>query len=208
MHIFTNIRDFENNYDEIKKLSEDDKLSIDNYFCEGGLIKTSGKNTIELVYPSKDIINKELNEIYAERSKVIERLEQWRKIKKDSEEFIEKNKIKKFLKTTYWKHKLKETTDKNYKTDFAKIRIPIEYIGDESMKKVIDTFISDSDYRKKLIETMDNSIVYKNKGIGEKVLKKLDLQKEISKNKLDILNTRKNKLDNRIRFYKIILKWV
>ena len=135
-------------------------------------------------------------------------MEQWNKIKKESEEFIQKNKKRKYLKGTFWKHKLKETFDKDYKDDFKKIKIPIEYIGEDSMKKLIDEFIDNKDYRQKLIETIESSIVYKDKGIGEKVIKKLALQKEISKNKLDVLHTRKNRLDERIKMYKLLLKWI
>jgi len=208
MHIFTNLRDLENNYEDIKKLSEEEKVSLESYLREGGIIKTTGKPKLDILYPNKDIVKKELDELMPERSKVIEKLEQWNKVKKESEEFIKKNKKTKYLKTTFWKHKLKETFDKDYKDDFKKIKIPIEYIGEESMKKLIDEFIDNKDYRQKLIETIESSIVYKDKGIGEKVIKKLALQKEISRNKLDVLHARKNKLDERIKLYKMLLKWI
>lgn len=208
MHIFTNIRDLENNYEEIKKLTEEEKQSVDNYLREGGIIKSTGKPKLEITYPSKDIIAKELEELMPDRSKTIEKIEQWNKVKKDSEEFIQNNKKRKYFNKLFWKHKLKETFDKDYKTDFKKIKIPIEYIGEESMNKVINAFVNDKEYRQKLIETIESSIVYQNKGIGERVGKKLSLQKEISKNKLDVLQTRKNKLDDRIRFYKLIIKWI
>lgn len=208
MHIFTNIRDLENTYEEIKKLPEEEKVAMDTFLREGGILKTTGKTKLELIYPSKDIVDKELAELLPERTKVIEKIEQWHKIKKDSEEFIKNNKISKYIKGTFWKHKMKETFDKDYKEDFKKIKIPIEYIGDESMRKLMDEFINNKEYRQNLIETIESSIVYRNKGIGEKVGKKLELQKEISKNKLDILRTRKHKLDERIQMYKTILKFV
>lgn len=90
MHIFTNIHDLENNYEDIKMLSEDEKLEINNYLQEGGILKTTGKSKLELVYPSKEIIKKELDELLPERSKVTEKIELWNKIKKESEEFIKK----------------------------------------------------------------------------------------------------------------------
>jgi len=208
MHIFTNIRDLENTYEEIKKLPEEEKVAMDTFLREGGILKTTGKTKLELVYPSKEIVDKELAELLPERSKVIEKIEQWHKIKKDSEEFIKNNKISKYMKGTFWKHKMKETFDKDYKEDFKKIKIPIEYIGEESMRKLMDEFINNKEYRQNLIETIESSIVYRNKGIGEKVGKKLELQKEISKNKLDILRARKHKLDERINMYKTISKFI
>jgi hypothetical protein len=208
MHIFTNIRDLENTYEEIKKLPEEEKVVMDTFLREGGILKSTGKIKLELIYPSKDIVEKELAQLLPERSKVMEKIEQWHKIKKDSEEFIQNNKISKFAKGTFWKHKMKETFDKDYKEDFKKIKIPIEYIGDESMRKLMDEFINNKEYRQNLIETIESSIVYRNKGIGEKVGKKLELQKEISKNKLDILRARKHKLDERINMYKTISRFI
>ena len=207
MYIFNNIRDLENKYEEIKKLSEEEKLEISNYLQEGGILKTTGKEKLELVYPSKEIIQKELNELLPERSKIIEKIELWNKIKKESEDFVKNNKIRKYLDKIFWKHKFKEIFDKEYKEDFKKIKIPIEYIGDKNMKKLIETFIENEEYRAKLIETIESSVVYRNRGIGEKVVKKLSIQKEISKNKLEVLIARKNRLDKRIQIYKLFLKW-
>lgn len=208
MHIFTAIKDLEETCDEIKNLSQDEKQGLNNYFLEGGIIKANTKIKLKVFYPSKDIIKKELNKLYSERAKTIDKIDQWYKIKKNSENFIKKNKVKKFMKSTFWKHTLKSIFDKKYKEDFKKIKIPIEYIGEESIRKLVDEFINNLEYRQKLIETIDYSIVYKNKGIGDKVIKKLELQKEISKAKLDSLNTRKNKLQEKIKTYKLIQKWV
>ncbi len=208
MHIFTNMRDLENNYEDIKKLTQEEKVSLESFLREGGIIKTTGKPKLDILYPNKDIVKKELDELLPERSKTMQKIELWNGIKKESEEFIKKNKKTKYLKTTFWKHKIKETFDKDYKEDFKKIKIPIEYIGEESMNNLIKEFINNKEYRQKLIETIESSIVYRNKGIGEKVVKKLALQKEISKNKLDVLLARKNKLDDRIKMYKLLSKWI
>ena len=45
--------------------------------------------------------------------------------------------------------------------------------------------------RKKLIETIENSIVYKNKGIGEKVIKKLHYKKKLKKQIRYVKQTKK-----------------
>ncbi len=206
MDLFNTLSELEN-FSEIKKLSLIEKESISKYLNEGGIIKAKKDILFKIVYPSKDIIKKELHSIMEDYNSTLDKIQSWEKVEKDANSFIENNKIKKFINKTFWLHKFKSISDKTYKDDFKKINIPIEYIGDESINKVVETFIKDLDYRKKLIETIETSIVYKNKGIGEKIIKKIALQKEISKNKLEILYKRKTKLEDRILFYKLILKW-
>jgi predicted metal-dependent phosphoesterase TrpH len=206
MDLFNTLSELEN-FSEIKKLSLTEKESISKYLNEGGIIKAKKDILFKIVYPSKDIIKKELHSIMEDYNSTLDKIQSWEKVEKDANSFIENNKIKKFINKTFWLHKFKSISDKTYKDDFKKINIPIEYIGDESINKVVETFIKDLDYRKKLIETIETSIVYKNKGIGEKIIKKIALQKEISKNKLEILYKRKTKLEDRILFYKLILKW-
>ena len=189
MDLFNTLSELEN-FSEIKKLSLTEKESISKYLNEGGIIKAKKDILFKIVYPSKDIIKKELHSIMEDYNSTLDKIQSWEKVEKDANSFIENNKIKKFINKTFWLHKFKSISDKTYKDDFKKINIPIEYIGDASINKVVETFIKDLDYRKKLIETIETSIVYKNKGIGEKIIKKIALQKEISKNKLEILYKR------------------
>lgn len=206
MDLFNTLSELEN-FPEIKKLSKEEKESITKYLNEGGIIKAKKDILFKIIYPSKDIIKKELQLIMDDYNNTNEKIISWEKIEKDANSFIENNKIKKFFNKTFWLHKFEGIKNKQYKEDFQKINIPIEYIGDASINKVVETFIKDGGYRKKLIETIETSIVYKNKGIGEKIIKKIALQKEISKNKLEILKKRREVLETKIRFYKTISKW-
>lgn len=205
--LYNSILELERSFEEIRKLSQKEKEAIEHYLKHGGLIKIADKSAFEIIYPSKDIIKKELSRLTPELSSVEDKIRQWEKIYKDAENFAKVNKIKKFFVASFWKHTFKEMTDKEYKEDFAKIRLPIDFVVDKDLSKVINTFMKDKDYRSRLIDAVDNSIVYKNRSLGERVVKRANLQKEISKTKLDVLYYRKDKLEQEICLNKTLQKW-
>lgn len=205
--LYNTITELEKSFEEIRRLSQKEKGAIDHYLKHGGLIKIANKSVLEITYPSKDIIKKELSRLIPELNSTEDKINQWEKLHNDAENFAKRNKIKKLLVPTFWKHKLKEITDKNYKEDYAKIKLPIDFVVDKDLNKVINTFIESKDYRSRLIDAVDNSIVYKNRSLGEKVVKKAELQKEISKTKLDVLYNRKDKLEQEICLQKVLQKW-
>ncbi len=205
--LYNTITELERSFEEIRRLSQKEKDAIDHYLKHGGLIKIANKSVLEITYPSKDILKKELSRLIPELNSTEDKIKQWEKIHNDAENFTKVNKVKKFFVSTFWKHKLKEITDKEYKENFAKIRLPIDFVVDKDLNKVINTFIESKDYRSRLIDAVDNSIVYKNRSLGEKVVKKATLQKEISKTKLDVLYSRKDKLGLEITLNKILQKW-
>lgn len=205
--LYNTINELERSFEEIRRLSQKEKEAIDHYLKHGGLIKIANKSVMEITYPSKDIIKKELSNLIPELNSVEDKIKQWEKIHYDAENFAKVNKVKKFFISTYWKHKLKEITDKEYKENFAKIKLPIDFVVDKDLNKVINTFIESKDYRSRLIDAVDNSIVYRNRSLGEKVVKKATLQKEISKTKLDVLYFRKSKLEQEICLQKVLQKW-
>ncbi len=205
--LYNTITELEKGFEEMRRLSQKEKEAIDYYLKHGGLIKIANKSVLEITYPSKDIIKKELSKLIPELNSTEDKIKLWEKIHNDAENFAKVNKVKKFFVSTYWKHKLKEVTDKDYKEDYAKIKLPIDFVVDKDLNNVINTFIESKDYRSRLIDAVDNSIVYKNRSLGEKVVKKAELQKEISKTKLDVLYFRKSKLEQEICLQKVLQKW-
>ncbi len=207
MQLFMTLEDLEKEYKELRTFTQFEKQSISNYLKEGGIIKTEKNQELKFIYPSKDIIKKEVNTIKAEYTKIKDKLDYWIGMQNDSKNFLENGKRKKYLNKTFWKHKIKESFDKKYKEDFEKINLPIDYINDKGIEKIISTFMDNKDYRNNLLETINNSIIYKNSSLGDKIIKKNNLQKEISEKKIITLQSRKNKLEERITFYKIITKY-
>jgi len=83
--------------------------------------------------------------------------------------------IKKFSSPLYWKHLTKSLTDANYKLDSKKVKLPVHLVSDPKWQPMIKMFLENPDYRKQLVETVENSVVYKD---SKKVAKYADSLKE------------------------------
>ncbi len=144
------------------KLNEEDIKKIDVFFKK----KVMHFENNKIIYPKLDVIlgkEKELSENIKELEKEINF---WKKNKNK----IEMNKrlfpITIYFKKNFWRHKIKEITNKEYRQDVIDAKLTDKILLDPEYKTLLETFIINPDYRQKLKETVTNSIVYKYNGIG------------------------------------------
>jgi len=206
--IYSNLDSFTSKYESSEKLSPVEKLILKNYFERGGLIKTASEDKLKVIYPDKTKIKRELELIKRDMEIINEECKAWEKTKRDAEKYISSLKIKKYYDKTYWKHLYKALTDKQYKEDFEKAKLPIEMVADPKMKKIIQEFLENNDYRNNLLETLSNSIVYQNRNIGEQVVESIKMKEAISEKKLELFYRKRNILESQMKAYKIISRWV
>ena len=81
MELFNTLSELEN-FSEIKKLSKEEKESITKYLNEGGIIKAKKDTSLKIIYPSKDIIKKELQILMEDYNSNNEKINDWKKIEK------------------------------------------------------------------------------------------------------------------------------
>ncbi len=162
----------------------------------------------KITYPKK----KDINEIIKETQKMIDDKKKehkfWEKEKTSAENYYKINSFKKNFKKIYWKHKLRMATDAEYKKDVEKARLSEETLTDPKYEALLDTFLIDSEYRKKLGETVSTSVVYKNFNVGDANKKKQDFKKETAIKKIEQLNKIIINLKHKINTNKTILKYV
>ncbi len=206
--IFSNVESLSSQYKEISRLGEIEKIILRKYFEHGGLIKTNHDSSLKIIYPSNLKIKKELEEARRELESVNKNVSVWENTKSEAEEYINNTKKSRFVDSTYWKHIYKTYTDKDYKKDFDKIRIPQDMISDPKLKKIVQQFMKDPDYRKKLVETMESSIVYKNKAIGDQILDSVNIKKDVANKKLVAFYKARQYYEDQIKAYKLVSRWV
>jgi arylamine N-acetyltransferase len=68
--------------------------------------------------------------------------------------------VKKFTDKIYWKHLHKSLTDKQYRADYSKVKIPTKLAADSKYRPMLEMFVENPDYRRQLTETVSTSIVY------------------------------------------------
>jgi hypothetical protein len=207
MLLCTTYKDLEKNFQETKKLKQKEKAALAEYFNKGSLIKSSSKDKIKIVYPSRLIISKETKELKRQIKLIKDKIKMWEKVKKDAKNYIKKLKVKRFFDKTYWKHTYKKFTDKEYKENFNKIKLSPELIVDPKLKKILQEFMTNESFREKLVKTMDESIVYKEKGLGGQIVASIEIKDHIAGKKLKLLKSSLNKLEAYLCAYKLLLKW-
>ncbi len=206
--IISNINNLNLQYDLKKTLNKDEFEALALYFERGGLVKVSNNQSLRILYPNKEKVKKEVSDLKKELSQINGKCKFWENTKRDAERYLNKLRIKKFYDKTYWKHIYKFITDKKYKDEFEKAKIPVDLVSDPKFKKIFEEFIKNQNYRDNLIQTMDNSIIYQNKGLGEQIIESIKIKNSIADKKLELFYKRKEFLETQIKAYKTILRWV
>jgi hypothetical protein len=160
------------------------EIKLLRYFLKKKIIHIANK---KIIYPGVSETRKKQIEIEKNLSKLEKELNYW----KNNKNKVERNKklapITMFLKKNYWRHKIKEITNKEYKQDVLDSRLTDKVLLDPEYSNLFETFLVNPDYRKKLKETINTSIVYKNNSIGGYSEKKKEFKIKTSEMKIDQL---------------------
>jgi len=198
-------------FDEQFEVTKDERYeALDKYFTRGGVISAtkSGKAWPKLIYPSPmrvDVQIKELEELKEVYSK---KVISWKEKLSQAKSYHQRHQIKKFSEPLYWKHVAKTLTDSNYKEDTKSVSLPVHLVADPKWKPMVKMFVDDLEYRKNLVETVQNSVVYKNdRKVGKYADVLQDFRSEISTSKIEELSKKVDKLDTEIKSLQLIKKW-
>ncbi len=141
----------------------------------------------KIVYPKIEEIKKKEKELSKSISLLEKDLSYW----KGSKNEVERNKalfpITIYFKKNFWRHKIKETTNKEYKQDVIDAKLTDKILLDPEYANLFETFLVNPDYRKKLKETINTSIVYKNSSIGGYSERKKEFKIKTSEMKIEQL---------------------
>ena len=208
-NLYTSFAQFEKAYEnEVKKIKSKEKNALVFYFRKGGLVKTKYTPQLRITYPSKQKVKEELVNLSARRAETMIKLKEWGKIKYDADNYLKKTKRKRFFDSLYWKHKMKSLTDKDYREEIKKLKIPMDLMADPKLKKILHAFMTNQTYRETVIDTVENSVVYRDKGFGEQILQAIEIKKGISEKKITLFSEVLQGIDNLILGYKVINRWV
>jgi len=177
------------------KISDKEEEQI-NTFLKNKVMHVIDK---KITYPKYEDVKKKETELAKQIDHIEKELNYW----KNSKSKVQRNQrmmpINMYFKKNFWRHKIKELTNKEYKQDVIDSKLTDKVLLDPEYKTLFETFLVNPDYREKLKETINNSIVYKHSQIGEyserkKVfkIKTADLKIEQLKKNLIELNIKKD----------------
>ncbi len=173
------------------ELTEDEKNCFDIFFKK----KIMHIDNNKIIYPKLTEIKKKITEFDAEINSVEKKIIFWTKNKKKLEKYKKSLPLNTYFQKNYWRHKIKEITNKEYKQDVIDTKLNDKILLDPEYKNLFETFLLNPDYRKKLKETVTTSIVYKQNGIGAFSEKKKEFK--IKNSELKIKQLKQKLIENK-----------
>jgi len=184
--------------------------ALKHYLSKGGVLHVapSENEWPKLLYPTKAHLKKKIGEIRALQEQYASRLSSWQKKFNGAKNYKSLNNLKKIKEPLFWKHMAKCAVDKDYRADSEKVKLPVHLVADQRWKPMVKTFLRDVDYRKQLVQTVDESIVYRN---NKKVAQYADLlqsfRMEQSNRKVEELKQRVAALEADISAMQELARW-
>ena len=144
--------------------------ALQHYLSKGGVLHVvpSDADWPRMLYPTKKHLRKRIDDLRSLREQYSGRLSDWKKKFNDASSYRVVQNIKKLKEPLFWRHLAKCAIDRDYKTDSEKVHLPIDLVADKRWQPMVRIFLEDIDYRKQLVQTVDESIVYrKNKRVAQ-----------------------------------------
>lgn len=184
--------------------------ALKKYFEKGGVISVGNPNPSwpKLIYPSPLKLQEELKELEKHKQLFSGKHKTWKDTNTKAKQYDMMNDIKKFGSKLFWEHNLKKLRDPDYRKDADKVKLPVKLVSDPKWTPMIRMFVTDTEYRKNLTETFENSIVYgENKELGKYAYQLRDFRKSTSEKEMQGLGKKLELIENQIKVLQVMQKW-
>ncbi len=184
--------------------------ALKHYLSRGGVLHLcrSEAGWPKLLYPTKASLRKKIEDLRSLREKYDSRLGSWERKFNDAKSYHLLHNVKKLKEPLYWRHLAKCGIDADYRLDSDKVKLPVHLVADDRWKPMIKMFLLDIDYRKQLVQTIDESIVYRK---DKKLARYADLlqgfRMEQSGRKIEELQKRLNAIESDISALLELARW-
>ncbi|MEW6295500.1 MAG: hypothetical protein AB1467_04375 [Candidatus Diapherotrites archaeon] len=184
--------------------------ALNRYFEQGGFVSIlpNSSGWPKLTYPSKHRIKEMLQQLNEKKDLFSRKHGDWQQKHFQAKTYKMFTKLKKFADRTYWDHTIKSIKDKSYRNEAQKVKLPTHLVADPKFKPMIKMFVNDPEYRRQLIETIEHSIVYRDrKELGRYANFLQEFRKNISEDKMKEIKEKLKEIDSDIKMYNALQKW-
>jgi len=204
MALTKTINNYETFIQELKLEKNKDKPYLDAYFKKKFIILENKR----IIHPNIRDIDKKITELQDTKEKLKKLKRYWEKEKDKAQNYYRDIKLKKYFKGKFWKHKLKQALNPEYREDVINCKLTDEVIMDPEYGTLADTFLVDYDYRKKLADTVTKSLIYKDSVIGDYNKKRQQFKKENASTKVDQITEKISQTNLEILAYQTVIKYI
>lgn len=204
MALTKTINNYETFIQEFRLEKSDDKPYLELFFKKKFVIVQDKK----IIHPKIYNLDKKIKELEEHITNLKKNKGFWLTEKKHAENYYKNIKNTMFFKKKYWQHKLKQMVNAEYKEDIKNTKLTDEILMDPNNETLLNTFLVDYDYRKKLVDTVNKSIIYKDNNIGDHTKKKQILKSETANTKIEKLNEQIAGLETEIKSNKTLIRYI
>jgi len=204
MPLSKTINKYETFLQELKLEKKDDKAYMDIFFKRKFIILENK----HIIHPRIGDLTTKIEELRDKITKLKKLKKFWESQRDNAKNYYAKIKLTKYFKTKYWQHKLKQAINPEYKEDVISTKLTDDVLMDPEYKTLFETFLVDYDYRKKLSDTVNKSIIYRDNNIGDHNKKKQIFKTENAQNKIDKIAEQINQYNTEIIANKIVIKYI
>ncbi|HRS42255.1 MAG TPA: hypothetical protein P5530_00015 [Candidatus Diapherotrites archaeon] len=204
MALTKTINNYETFIQELKLEKNKDKPYLDAYFKKKFIILENKR----IIHPNIRDLEKKITELQDTKEKLKKLKRYWEKEKDKAQNYYRDIKLKKYFKGKFWKHKLKQALNPEYREDVINCKLTDEVIMDPEYGTLADTFLVDYDYRKKLADTVTKSLIYKDSVIGDYNKKRQQFKKENASTKIDQITEKISQTNLEILAYQTVIKYI
>ncbi len=210
--VISSITLFSSTYPNLKVAEGTDSRSValKKYFSDGGVVsvEASGPAWPKLVYPSVSRLESQITTAATTKQNFEKEKARWEKKLLEENLYHFRHNVYKFSQPVYWKHVAKLLTNRDYKHDAGQVSLPAHLVSDKRWKPMVETFVNNIEYRKQLVETVQQGLVYKNsKKVGKYANDLREFRMEIATKKITALKEKIKQLDEQIKAFQEIRTW-
>ncbi|MCX6798678.1 MAG: hypothetical protein NTW59_01110 [Candidatus Diapherotrites archaeon] len=134
-----------------------------HYLGKGGVLHVvqSKGDWPKLLYPNKANLKRKIDEMRFLREQYAKRLDGWQRKHGDAKSYHLVHNVKKLKEPLYWQHMARYAIDPDYRNDSDKVKMPAHLVADKRWKPMIKMFVTNIEYRKQLVLTVDESVAYR-----------------------------------------------
>ena len=204
MPLTKTINNYETFIQELKLEKKDDKAYMDAFFKRKFIILEDKR----IIHPKIRDLEEKIKELAIAKDKLKGLKKYWEKEKDKAQNYYRDIKFRKYLKGRFWKHKIKQATNPEYREDIKNCKLTDEVLMDPEYGTLADTFLVDYDYRKKLADTVNRSIIYKDNIIGDHNKKRQQFKKENAQKKIEQITEKLHSTNLDILAFETVIKYI
>jgi hypothetical protein len=162
----------------------------------------------KITYPKIEDIKYIIQKLEAEIKELKSTSDFWKKEKNTAEKYHKLLPINMVFNKNYWRHNVKKLINKKYKQDIIDAKLSDRILLDPEYKNLFETFLVDPDYRRKLRDTVNNSIIYKNNKIGDYSIRKQEFKKTSAEFKVKQVEDQIKDVEHKLKVYEKVYEYL